>query len=91
MQHNVVRRLVIETHVTVKWGNMLLRNVICRGETLRLVMCTQDTQYTAAVSWHRAIMEYALRYPGRRHPDAVCFDNWCSVSVRQEVYHLRHT
>jgi hypothetical protein len=26
--------------------------------------------------------EHALRYPGRRHPDAMCFDDWSSVSLR---------
>jgi hypothetical protein len=29
--------------------------------------------------------KYTLRYPGRRHPDAMYFDGQSSVSVRQEV------
>jgi hypothetical protein len=58
MQHNVLRHLVIDVHIAVKWGNMLLRSVICDDDTLRLVMYNQDTQYTAGVRWDRAIMEH---------------------------------
>lgn len=54
----VLRRLLVETHITVKWGYILLGCVTCHDETLRLAMCAQDKRHTAGVRWDRAKIEY---------------------------------
>jgi hypothetical protein len=40
----VLRRLGLEIHITVKWGNPLLSSVICQ----RVVTCARETEYSTA-------------------------------------------
>jgi hypothetical protein len=40
-----MRRLVLETRVAVKWGNIFLNNVVCRDDTWSIVRCTLNTVY----------------------------------------------
>jgi hypothetical protein len=53
-----MRFLVYEIHVTVKWGNILLSDVICRDDTQHVVRCTRDTWCTAGVSCDQMIVAY---------------------------------
>jgi hypothetical protein len=53
----VLRRLVCEIYVTVKFDNILIGSFVCHGNTCRIVTCTQDTQYIAGVSCDRMNME----------------------------------
>jgi hypothetical protein len=58
MLYCVLRCLVFEIHVNVKWGNTLLSRALPRRYIKRGVRCTQDTQCTSGLSCDRMIIEY---------------------------------
>jgi hypothetical protein len=58
---------IFNIHITVKWGNILLSNVICYKDTWHIVWCTEDRQCTA---WSVLIRWW---YPTH----AVTCSGWC--------------
>jgi hypothetical protein len=50
--------LILEEHVSVKWGNTLLSSGTCHDDTWRVVNCTQDAVHTRD-NYDRTIMVYA--------------------------------
>jgi hypothetical protein len=61
----VLRSLIFETHVEVKWCNVVLSSVIWHGNSQQVVRCA-NTQCTVGVSCDGMILEYCdmLLIPG---------------------------
>jgi hypothetical protein len=58
----VLRCLIFETHITTKFGNILLSSVMCHDDRYCVVSCTQNTQWTAGVWCDQMVRECCVAH-----------------------------